>query len=197
MALRRGFKKEANSIAREIRRELKLHPVAPLNPWDLASHLEIPVLTLTSMSESAPFAVHHFSSVGSSEFSAVTVFRGYRRVIIHNDSHSKGRQASDLAHELSHGLLLHPPTPALNDCGCRDWDQDLEDEAEWLSGALLISEEAALHIVRRQLTTEEAAASYGVSGMMVQWRLNVTGARRRIERAQQRRKPSGFYAKGH
>lgn len=187
MALRRGFKTEANSIAREIRRELKLHPVAPLDAWALAEHLDIPVLTLSSMSDAAPFAAAHFSNAGSSEFSAVTVFRGTRRVIIHNDSHSKGRQSSNLAHELSHGLLLHPPTPAMNDCGCRDWNQDLEDEAEWLSGALLISEEAALHIARHGLSCEEAAAVYGVSERMVQWRLNVTGARRRVERATWRR----------
>ena len=43
-------------------------------------------------------------------FSGVTVFRGPRRTIVFNDAHAPGRQANDIGHELSHGLLLHTPT---------------------------------------------------------------------------------------
>jgi hypothetical protein len=35
-------------------------------------------------------------------FSAVTIIDGYRRRIIHNDSHHLLRQASNIAHELGH-----------------------------------------------------------------------------------------------
>jgi Zn-dependent peptidase ImmA (M78 family) len=91
------------------------------------------------------------------------------------------RQASNLAHELAHGLLLHPPTPALDDRGCREWDRDIEDEATWLGGALLITEQAALSIVRRGLSMSQAAAIYGVSEQMVGYRLNLTAARRRVK----------------
>jgi Zn-dependent peptidase ImmA (M78 family) len=185
MALRRGFKSEAKAIAGEIRAEMGLSQMAPLDPWALAEHLEIPVITLSSMSEAAPNAVNYFSMVNTSEFSAMTVFRGTRRVIVYNDSHSKGRQASDIAHEASHGLLLHTPKPALAANGCRDWDEDMEDEADWLSGVLLISEEAALSIARRNLGLDEAATFYGVSQQMVRWRLGMTGAYARLERARQ------------
>ena len=41
-ALRRGFKTEANDIAREIRQELGLGLADPLDPWVLAAQLEIP-----------------------------------------------------------------------------------------------------------------------------------------------------------
>jgi hypothetical protein len=37
LELRRGFKSEANDIAREIRGELGLKLVDPLDPWRLAS----------------------------------------------------------------------------------------------------------------------------------------------------------------
>lgn len=185
MALRRGFKSETKVIAREIRAEMHLSPMAPLDPWALANHLEIPVITLSSMNESAPNAVHHFSLVNSSEFSAITIFSGPRRIIVYNDSHVKGRQASDIAHELSHGILLHTPKPALDVNGCRNWDEDMEDEADWLSGVLLISEEAAFNIAKKGLSLDDAATYYGVSKKMVTWRLGMTGAYKRLDRSRQ------------
>ena len=44
MTLRRGFKKDANAIALEIRQELELRPTDPLEPLQLAEHLAIPVI---------------------------------------------------------------------------------------------------------------------------------------------------------
>ena len=183
MALRRGFKTEANSIAREIRDELGLGSIAPLDPWKLATHLDIPVIALSSMRTLAPTAYRHFSLINPSEFSAVTVFRGTRRLIVHNDSHSKGRQATDISHEISHGLLMHPAKPALDHTGCRNWDKDLEDEANWLAYALLISDEAALHIVRNRISEEQAMMIYGVSRPVLTMRIAVTGAHTRVARA--------------
>jgi Zn-dependent peptidase ImmA (M78 family) len=115
--------------------------------------------------------------------SAVTVFAGTRRAIVHNDRHSLGRQASDLAHELAHGLLLHPPTPARDDRGCQYWNKEIEEEANWLAGCILIPEDAALWIVREGISTEEAATHFSVSTKMVTFRVNVTGARTRVARA--------------
>lgn len=185
MTLWRGFKSHANNIVREIRSEMGVSPMAPLDPWALAKHLDIPVMRLSSMSDAVPNAVRHFSIVNSAEFSALTVFDGMRRVIVYNDAHSDGRQASDIAHEISHGLLLHLPRPALSGNGCRNWNDDVEDEAQWLAGALLISEEAALSIAKRRLPLETAANSYGVSEQMVRWRLSITGAYKRLDRTRQ------------
>jgi len=184
MALRRGFKTEANDIAREIRQELGLHSAAPLDSRSLAEHLELPLQPLSAMAE-VPQVVRYFSRRNTGEFSALTVFDGPRRLIVYNDSHSLGRQSSDLAHEISHALLLHEPRPALDASGCRDWDEDCEDEADWLAGALLVSDEAAISIVRRHLTLAAAAGIYGVSVPLIKWRLNVTGATVRVARARQ------------
>lgn len=180
MNLRRGFKAEANELARDIRSELHLKPEDPLDPTALAAHLEIPITTLHAMKEAAPFAVQQFSVTDPHAFSAATVFYGRQRKIVHNDSHSLARQASNLAHELSHALLHHCPTPALDDFGHRLWNQTVEDEAAWLGGALLISEEAALHIARNHWSFAQAAQRYQVSEEMVRFRLNVTGAQKRI-----------------
>jgi Zn-dependent peptidase ImmA (M78 family) len=180
--LRRGFKAEANDIAQEVRGELRLSPIAPLSPWKLAEHLAIPVWELGTLAGDCPGAVECFSGVDSSAFSAVTVFRGNERVIVHNDSHVPGRQASNLAHELSHALLQHPSAPALNELGCRDWDPILELEASWLGGALLIPDRAALLIARRAWSDQTAAAHFGVTPTMVRYRMNVTAALRRVQR---------------
>jgi Zn-dependent peptidase ImmA (M78 family) len=183
MGLRRGFKSEANDIAREIRMELGLGLLDRLDPLVLAEHLAISVIPISQLSGDAAPAVHHFTEVETGAFSAVTVFCGSERVIAYNDAHSPGRQASDVTHECSHALLLHPPVPALDGAGCRNWDQILEGEAEWLAGALLITEEAALVIVRGGMTLEATARMYGVSEPMVRFRVNMTGARKRVARA--------------
>ena len=94
-----------------------------------------------------------------------------------------GRQASNIAHELAHSLLWHEPAPAFDGDGMREWNAEQEEEAQWLAGALLISEEAALSIVRRKLSLDDAAQLYGTSVDMVRGRINVTGARKRAELA--------------
>jgi Zn-dependent peptidase ImmA (M78 family) len=180
---RRGFKTEANEIARETRRELRLRDVDPLDPWKLAAHLEVPVVPLSSLRTDAPRAARLFRIVEPETFSAVTVFAGTKRMIVYNDSHSRGRQASDIAHELAHALLQHPAAPVLDDLGCRNWDGSLEDEANWLGAALLISEEAAIAIALNGTLLDVAAARYGVSKHLLRFRLNVTGARVRVRRA--------------
>src|SRR5256885_12426 len=126
--MRRGFKTEANSIAREVRTELGLGAKDPLDPWALAAHLCIDLLPLINLSNAVPEAVRRLAMRGPSTFSAVTVFYGTKRLVVYNDSHSIRRQGSDIAHELAHALLLHPPTPSI-DSGARDWNPEQEAEA--------------------------------------------------------------------
>ena len=182
MPLRRGFKTEANALAAEIRRELGLGALDPLDPFALAAHLEIPVTKLSDLQVTAP-AVRHLLDVEPQALSAVTVFDGRRRRIVYNDRHTIGRQNSSVGHEAGHGLLLHEPRPAVDHRGCRLWDQDVEDEADWLAGVLLVSEDAALAVAKGWMTEADAAVHFGVSAQMLTWRLNVTGARKRVERA--------------
>lgn len=185
--LRRGFKTEAHAHAREVRAELGLDADAPLDPWRLAAHLEIPILRLVELRHVAAAEVRYLRSVESGAFSAATIFRGRARVIVHNDGHAPTRQASDIAHELAHALLCHAPRPALDILGCRDWDDEVEKEADWLGPALLVSEEAAVEIVRRGLALDAAALEYGVSVKLLRFRINVTGAQRRVAFSPRRR----------
>jgi Zn-dependent peptidase ImmA (M78 family) len=182
MAMRRGFKTQANQIAREVRGELGLGPTDPLDPWKLAAFLDIPVIGLTDLAAAIPDAVHHFQQIEPGAFSAATVFAGTRRIIVHNDVHSPARQASNVTHEDAHGLLLHEPTPAFGLHGCRIWRDGVEEEAQLLAGVLLITEETAVAVARSNLPIAAAATRYGVSEQMMQYRLNMTGAYRRVRR---------------
>lgn len=182
MGYRYGFKTEANTLAEDIRSELGLRAMDAIDPHQLAAHLGIPVWEVSSFTADNP-AIACLLDGEQAAFSAATIFAGRRRTIVHNDSHAPGRQHSNLAHELAHSLLQHAPTPALDDKGCRDWNQDIEDEAEWLAGILLIPEDATLSIVRLGWTKEQAADHFEVSPQMVQRRLNATGAVRRVNRA--------------
>ena len=110
------------------------------------------------------------------------MFDGREPLIIYNDTHAQKRQAADIAHELAHGFLMHPPKPPINANGSRHYDDALEDETNWLGLALLVSEEAAIHIAVQGMEINLASDRYGASPQLVRMRLNVTGATIRVAR---------------
>ena len=183
--LRWGFKKEAAELAAEARAEIGLGPFDRLDPRLLVQHLDIPIVLLSDLAPTCRGALY-FLDEERETFSALTVFEGHRRVIIHNDAHSPARQHSNLAHELAHGLLLHEPQPALDaKTGCRLCNATNEYEADWLASELLVTREMALAVARGRFTRQAAMERLGVSAPMLTWRLNMTGAvkRARSERA--------------
>lgn len=190
MSLRRGFKSEANGYARDFRAELGLSAAEPLCPWTLAGHLDVPVVPLSKLQRDAPEAVQYLMTSGRGSFHAVTVGHGQhgtRRTILHNDGNAPTRQASDIAHELSHVILGHPLDTPFDEQGNRCYNQEFEAEARWMGPALLVSEEAALSIVREGVSVVVAAARFRVSTDIIEMRLNVTGARKRGRHRRARR----------
>lgn len=184
MALRRGFKTEANIYAREVRAELGLASESPLCPFMTAEHLTVLIRKLSSFAAELPEQTARLSRKGRGPgFSAMTACFGRERVIIYNDYLPLTRSHADIMHEISHLMLLHPPHRLRADTGGRHYDSELEDEANWLGPALLVSEEAALAIVQRGMSAHQAAKIYKVSPSLMQMRLNVTGAVRRVARA--------------
>jgi Zn-dependent peptidase ImmA (M78 family) len=182
--LRKGFSGEAESIAEGVRQELGIGNIVRLDPHRLAARLEVPILSLGQLARigsglpGLDEAVAILKGSEQSALSAVTVFAGTRRMIVYNDEHSPARQASDLCHEVAHGLLLHQPTLALDERGCRAWDTTIENEADYLGGALLIPGKAARWVAKCGMTADAAAECFGCSPEMVNWRLNESGARR-------------------
>jgi Zn-dependent peptidase ImmA (M78 family) len=182
MPLYRGFKTYASAVAMEFRQELNLAVLDPFDPLVAAQFLGIEVITFSDLrGECDPRAISRLRS--RSTVSAFTFFVGNARIIVHNDRHSPARARSDLSHELSHALLRHPPHIALDERGCRLVHRDYEDEAAWLSSILLLPDAAAIAMVRSQMDHTDAAARYGVSMRMLQFRLNMSGAYRRVQPA--------------
>lgn len=181
MALRRGFKTEANELSRLMRRELSLPDYGPLCPWKLAEHLGLKIYGVSEFKAENPEAAEYFLAPDTGlQFSAVTLPYQGGSAIVHNDGHGIKRQASNLAHELAHALLLHPAHSISGPDGARVYCPEIEEEANWLGPALLISEAAALHIFRRKYPLDAASDMYRTSVEVIRMRLNVCGAYKRV-----------------
>jgi len=181
--MRRGFKTEAYAIAREIRAELNLNALEPLDPWVLAEHLAIPVWRLSKYKEILQ-SVRLLSGPQQGAFSAMIAFVGSHRVVIHNDAHAVTRQRADIAHEIAHALLLHKPH-IVRAGKPPDFDQTQEEEASWLGSTLLVTE--CMSACRKNIPVSDAAAKMGASEELMRWRINTTGARTRVARARRAR----------
>jgi IrrE N-terminal-like domain len=75
---------------------------------------------------------------------------------------------------------MHPPIRILDPSGRRNYDKAMEEEANWLGPALLVSDEAAMHIAAVGLSIPKASDMYGASEPLVRMRLNVSGAYQRL-----------------
>lgn len=148
-----------------------LAPIDPLDPAEVCAFFDIVLLKLSEVG--GDFS--SFLGTDRSSFSAVTVPCGWSTAIVHNDSHHPHRRRSNICHELAHCFLGHECTPPLTESGERVRDGGIEAEANFLAGALLIPNEAAVHLVRSGLIPS-ARDIYGVSQVMLDYRLRVSGA---------------------
>ena len=182
VAFRRGFKSRANDIALGLRVQLGLSKIAPLDPREILRRLSIEIVPLSRFRRDCPSATAALRS-HSGGFSAMLLAMGSReRIIIHNDSHSPRRQASDLAHELAHVLLAHPAEQVCTGDLARRSDSLVEAEAAYLGGCILVPNEAANHIAFSGIDSHQAADSYGVSEEMITYRLRMSGSTKRVRR---------------
>ncbi len=179
MALRRGFKSEAERIARRVRTELGIGPVKPVAPEVLAKLLGIEVRAGDELLPRERF--NELEDIQPDSFSACTLQPSTDRlVVVYNPLSAKSRQRSDIAHELAHALLDHDLSrlERLGDVTFLSCDPIQEEEAAWLSGCLLLPRPLLLAEVRRGSGAKDIAKNYGVSERMAQYRLNVTGVAR-------------------
>lgn len=174
--LMHGFKALAERTALSLRTELGLELLDRLDASKLAEHLGVKVLSLQDLAQfgARERSIAHLLDPKSG-FSALTVCRGERRVIVHNSSHPPGRQANSLAHELAHIILEHEPTSNPFDSGCRVWDEKHEAEADWLGAALLVPRDGALRWLGAGRSVSSGAEHFGVSLALFNWRTNQTG----------------------
>ena len=176
MALRRGFKSEAERIAKRVRAELGMSAAQSVVPEMVAELLGIEVRAGDELIPRERFV--ELEQIQPGAFSACTLRPSADRVVVvRNPLSSKSRQRSDLAHELAHTLLDHELSriEKLGNVTFLSCDATQEEEAAWLSGCLLLPRALLLAEVRRGSSAKDIAGKYGVSEGMARYRLNVTG----------------------
>ncbi len=191
MALRRGFKSEAERIAKQVRAELELNGSQSVAPETLANLLGIEVRAGDELIPRERFV--ELDQIQRGAFSACTLRPSNGRiVVVYNPLSSLSRRTSDLAHELAHILLDHrlSQIERLGDITFLSCDQTQEEEAAWLSGCLLLPRALLLAEVRRGSDAKAIAKRYRVSEKMAQYRLNVTGVVRQHQASERKRRNS-------
>jgi hypothetical protein len=181
--MRRGFKAEAERLALAERAAIGLSASDPLDPHRLADRHSVVVWPLARLREVIPDDVEHLLVVDDGCFSAATVIRDGRIAVIYNESHAVGRCANSITHELAHIILQHPAMNAFDAFGNRKFPKDLEDEATWFAGCLLVPKDAVRPTMNRHGNDVSRAAShFGISRELMQWRVNATKWRARKPR---------------
>lgn len=179
--LRRGFTSEANKWALDLRGELKLAPHDPLCPVRLAEHLGVPIFKLSGL----PDCIERSQLLRKKhDFSAAVCFDGLSAFVLINDANDHKRQVSDIAHEIAHVLLRHPPANPFLQNGLREFAPEHEIEAEHLGPNLLLSNEAAVLALRLikcgQHSLSSLSDKWGITERVIQMRINLSGAQRRL-----------------
>lgn len=187
MVFERGFKTWCEKYATEKRKELGLKPNSRLDTKLLAKSLGVLVKTpidIPGLSQANLDVLLRNDGKTASCWSAVTLVKGTRIVVILNSSHSLARQASDLTHELAHIIRGHAAKEVdISSEGLmllKSYDKVQEEEADWLSGCLLLPREALVTIRSRGLDDSAAANEYGVSIQMLNYRMARTGVTRQF-----------------
>jgi hypothetical protein len=190
MALERGFKTWAERTALSLRRDLGLSPDAPMNPTLLAEYLQVRLCTPGDIDDLPDSVRTQLLVVDPWGWSAVSQFSSDHAMIIYNP-HSKGRQASDIMHELAHFILAHDQGPLIMSHDgtfvMRSYDRKQEDEANWLAWTLLLPREALLDARRSSLSIAAIAEQYGVSEPLVTFRLQTSGIEAQLRAASRHR----------
>ena len=175
--LRRGFKSWCERTAVLYREELSLEKTSPLCPFNLAKHLKIPVANPSEISVSKQ-PLKTLLEDEASSWSAVTISKGDKHLIIYNSAHAISRQSNDVMHELSHIIIGHKPyTHYSHDSGVfiRYYDEIQEDEANCLASILLLPKDVLIKIKFSRKPVPTAAREYKVSPDLLQMRLSTSG----------------------
>jgi Zn-dependent peptidase ImmA (M78 family) len=185
-SLERGFKSWAERTSLAFRKELGVSVDARLMPEVIADYLDVELWTPNQVPGITPELLNQLLKVDPWGWSAAGVQVDDRGIVIYNPRHSRGRQVSDITHELAHFILDHQPAKIilsadLDGVTMRSFNQKQEDEANCLAWTLLLPREALMRAKRRRLTLEQIAEHHGVTKSLVTYRLNATGVERQLK----------------
>lgn len=183
MTLPRGFKANAEREAVRLRQELGLRSTDALKADALAEHLGVKVISADRLVERT--RLEELERVQAYAFSAATFDVKGKGYIVTNPLRTPDRQASDVAHELSHLMLKHDLSEVRDVGGVpfRTCRPDEEEQATAFGGTLLLPRPLLMSAVQQGLGPAQIAAKYGVTEEMARYRYNTTGVAKQQARA--------------
>ena len=188
MSLRRGFKAEAERLAKDIWSEMGLRPRDRMEAVELAKHMGCVVRPADTLVDIAK--LEELEQIQDDAFFACTFkLPTDRYAIVYSPLMPDTRRNSDVAHEVAHIILDHRLShlKRLANVAFLSCDKQQEDEAAWLSGCLLLPRFALIHDLRKGKATRTIAENRVLSNDMVDYRLRVTGVARQLAAGVRRR----------
>ncbi|HWY12129.1 MAG TPA: ImmA/IrrE family metallo-endopeptidase [Bacteroidia bacterium] len=182
---RRGFKAQAERHSIEYRERVGVKGYQFLSSFVLAEHLGIKVIAPDNLNGFSPDEFDILTNTRKEEWSAAAIqsFNG-SLIIIHNKSHSSGRQESNIMHELAHVICGHQMSGIENrpdiPFTLRTYNQEQENEADWLGSCLQLPRPGLTWAYRRGMSEEEIAEHFCSSKDMVRFRTNMTGVKKQF-----------------
>ncbi len=184
--MRYGFKAQAERISAAARKALSVGAFARLDAKQYAAHVGALILTVDELGLSDE-SRRQLLEVDPTSWSGMTIRESGLVGVLVNPTHSPERQASTMMHELSHVVLKHVPVRVdVSSAGIllvSEYSEDDEDEANWLSGALLLPRDALKHYRDKGWPAAKIIAHFGVSQQMYDWRIRMTGVDIQMRRA--------------
>ena len=185
MSLRRGFKAEAERLAKDIWSAMSLTPNDSMDAVTLAKHMGCIVRPADALVNAAK--LEELNRIQDDAFFACTFeLPGNRYAIVFNPLVSNTRRNSDVAHEVAHIALGHRLSrlERLGSVAFLSCDKQQEEEAAWLSGCLLLPRFVLIHDLRKQMNPSTIARNRTLSDDMVEYRVRVTGVARQLGASQ-------------
>lgn len=173
--MRRGFKAEAERTAADYRSRIGCSDLDALDISEMARVLAVKIIPADELVDLE--RLKQLDEIQPGALSAGTFNVAGRRIVVFNPLNSKGRQRSDLAHELAHIILRHKvrTIESVGDLKLLTCDAVQEEEADWLAGCLLLPRPLLLQCARNGLSPEQIARKHGTSEHMARFRLNASG----------------------
>jgi len=182
--VKRGFKSQCEKRSLKIRASLGLSDIDPLNAYDLANNLGVTIWAADQITGVSEKDLLQLTSIDTDSWSAFTSRIGIHNLIVYNPNQSPPRINSVIMHELSHILLGHTLAEVLTTADGQvvpsHYDQEQEDEADWLAGTLLLPRPALLLVIGNNQDTPTICNNYLVSKQMLNWRVRMTGVKHQL-----------------
>lgn len=185
MKLKRGFKSESEKNSVAIRGALGVNINERICCFQLLEYLGVKYFSVDEFDShfgSCADMVHTCSKGnGQKEFSAILFRKDEGDFVIYNPFHSSQRIRSTITHEASHMLCEHPFIQGKYGSHFlfRDHPREMEDEANWLAGCILIPSKGMEWAVRNKMGIPHIAKHFDVSEQLARWRYNMLGMAKR------------------